>query len=74
MACPHRTELPRTLGVARFAADSMVTTNDLLLYSPARGVAYGRLYKKGKTTLLRAPSPAMTAELETLWTKEFRQQ
>ena len=47
--------------------------NLLLLYAPAKGV-YGKLYEKGRTTLLGAPSPALTAELERLWRKEFRQQ
>jgi hypothetical protein len=47
--------------------------NLLLLYSPAKGV-YGKLYEKGRTTLLGAPGPVMTAELERLWKKEFRQQ
>ncbi len=48
--------------------------NLLLLYSPARGQVYGKLYEKGRTTLLGAPSAAMGAELERLWKKEFRQQ
>ncbi len=48
--------------------------NLLLLYSPGRGVVYGKLYEKGRTTLLGAPGAAMGTELERLWKKEFRQQ
>jgi Inhibitor of vertebrate lysozyme (Ivy) len=48
--------------------------NLLLLYAPGRGLVYGKLYEKGRTTLLGAPSAPMVAELERLWKKEFRQQ
>lgn len=48
--------------------------NLLLLYSPASGAVFGKLYEKGRTTLLGAPSSALAAELERLWKKEFRQQ
>jgi hypothetical protein len=48
--------------------------NLMLLFSPAKGVVYGKLYEKGKTTLIGAPDPAMAAELEKMWKKEFRQQ
>lgn len=48
--------------------------NLLMLYSPKSGAVYGKLYEKGRTTLLGAPNPALAAELERLWKKEFRQQ
>jgi hypothetical protein len=48
--------------------------NLLLLYAPATGVVYGRLYEKGRFTALGHPDPAMSAELEKLWKREFRQQ
>jgi hypothetical protein len=48
--------------------------NLLLLYSPARGLVYGKLYESGRTTLLGAPNAAIGAELERLWKREFRQQ
>ncbi|MEP7327771.1 MAG: Ivy family c-type lysozyme inhibitor [Betaproteobacteria bacterium] len=48
--------------------------NLLLLFSPAKGVVFGKLYEKGKTTLLGAPDPGMISELEKMWKKEFRQQ
>ncbi len=48
--------------------------NLILLFSPARGAVYGKLYEKGKTTLIGAPDPVMAGELEKMWKKEFRQQ
>lgn len=48
--------------------------NLLVLYAPAKGVVFGRLHEKGKATLIGAPGPAMAAELEKMWKKEFRQQ
>jgi hypothetical protein len=47
--------------------------NLLLLYSPARGVVYGKLYESGRSTPIGQPSPAMNAELDKFWNKEFRQ-
>ena len=48
--------------------------NLVLLYSPARGVAYGKLLEGGaRSTLIGAPPPAVAAELERLWRKEWRQ-
>ncbi len=47
--------------------------NLLLLYSRARGVVYGRLHEKGRPAPIGNPSPAMHAELERMWNKEFRQ-
>ena len=48
--------------------------NLLLLYSPSTGAVYGQLFEKGKTTLIGAPNPPMSAELAKMWKKEFRQQ
>jgi hypothetical protein len=47
--------------------------NLLLLYSPARNVVYGHLYEKGKVTALGSPPPALGAEMQKMWTREFRQ-
>jgi hypothetical protein len=48
--------------------------NLVLLYSPARGVAYGKVFEGGaRSTLIGAPPPAVAAELERLWRKEWRQ-
>jgi hypothetical protein len=48
--------------------------NLLVLYAPAKGVVYGKLYERGRTTLIGAPNPAMATELERMWKREFRQQ
>jgi hypothetical protein len=48
--------------------------NLLLLYAPASGAVHGKLYEKGKTTWIGSPDAAMSAELDKLWKKEFRQQ
>jgi hypothetical protein len=48
--------------------------NLLLLYSPAKKAAFGKLYERGKTTLIGAPTPTITVELEKMWRREFRQQ
>ena len=48
--------------------------NLLVLYNASKGTVVGKLYEKGKTTLIGAPSPAIAAELEKMWKKEFRQQ
>lgn len=47
--------------------------NLLLLYSPAKGVVYGKLFEKGRSTPIGRPDAAMTAELDRMWNKEFRQ-
>lgn len=47
--------------------------NLLVIYSPTKGAVYGSLHEKGRTTLIGAPGPALGAELERMWTKEFRQ-
>jgi hypothetical protein len=48
--------------------------NLMLLYSPAKVAVFGKLYEKGRTTLIGSPDTAMSAELEKMWKKEFRQQ
>lgn len=48
--------------------------NLLLLYAAGSGAVYGKLYDKGRSTLLGGPDAAMAAELDRLWKKEFRQQ
>jgi hypothetical protein len=48
--------------------------NLVLLYSPARGVAYGTVFERGTTsTLIGAPPPAIATELERLWRRQWRQ-
>jgi hypothetical protein len=46
----------------------------VLLYSGPQDVVYGKVYQKGKSTLIGAPPPAVAAELETIWKKQFRSQ
>jgi hypothetical protein len=46
----------------------------VFLYSVEKGVVYGTIYRKGTTTSIGAPPPAVAAELPMLWKKEFRQQ
>jgi hypothetical protein len=48
--------------------------NVVLLYSGPQDVVYGKVYQRGKSTLIGAPSPAVAAELERLWKSEFRKQ
>jgi hypothetical protein len=44
----------------------------VLLYSGTQDVVYGKVYQKGKSTLIGSPSPAVAAELEKLWKAEHR--
>ena len=44
----------------------------VLLYSAAQGVVHGKVYQRGRSTLIGAPSPAVAKELERLWREEFR--
>jgi hypothetical protein len=44
----------------------------VLLYSGAQDVVYGKVYQKGKSTLIGSPPPAVAAELEKLWKAEHR--
>lgn len=46
----------------------------VLLYSQAQDVVYGRVYQRGKSTLIGSPSPAMASELDKLWKSEWRSQ
>lgn len=48
--------------------------NMLVMYAPASGTVVGMLHEKGRGTLIGAPAPALAAEVEKLWRKEFRQQ
>ena len=48
--------------------------NTVLLYSGARDVVYGKVYQKGKSTLIGSPPPEVAAELEKLWRTEWRSQ
>ena len=44
----------------------------VLLYSQAQDVVYGKVYQRGKSSLIGAPPPAVASELERLWKTEFR--
>ena len=46
----------------------------VLLYSPAQDVIYGKIYQRGKSTLIGAPPQAVATELERLWKNQFRSQ
>jgi hypothetical protein len=46
----------------------------VLLYSQAQDVVYGKVYQRGKSTLIGAQPPAVATELERLWKSEFRSQ
>jgi Inhibitor of vertebrate lysozyme (Ivy) len=48
--------------------------NTVLLYSGAQDVVYGKVYQKGRSTLIGAPPPAVASELEKLWKSEWRSQ
>jgi hypothetical protein len=47
--------------------------NTVLLWS-VPDVVYGKVYQRGKSTLIGSPSPAIAAELEKLWKTEWRSQ
>lgn len=44
----------------------------VLLYSGAQDVVYGKVYQRGKSTLIGSPPPVVAAELEKLWKAEHR--
>jgi Inhibitor of vertebrate lysozyme (Ivy) len=44
----------------------------VLLWSGAQDVVYGKVYQRGKSTLIGSPPPAVAAELEELWKAEHR--
>jgi hypothetical protein len=48
--------------------------NVVLLWSGIQNVVYGKVNQKGKSTLIGNPPPAVSAELEKLWKKQFRSQ
>lgn len=48
--------------------------NVVLLWSGVQNVVYGKVYQKGRSTLIGNPPPAVAAELERLWRKQFRSQ
>jgi hypothetical protein len=48
--------------------------NAVLLYSPGQAVMYGKVYQRGKSTLIGGPPPEVAAELERLWKIEWRSQ
>jgi hypothetical protein len=44
----------------------------VLLWSGVQDVVYGKVYQRGKSTLIGSPPPAVAAELEKLWKAEHR--
>jgi hypothetical protein len=46
--------------------------NVVLLWSGVQDVVYGKVYQRGKSTLIGSPPPAVAAELEKLWKSEHR--
>jgi hypothetical protein len=48
--------------------------NVVLLYSGPQDLVYGKVYQRGKSTLIGSPPPAVATELERLWKSEFRKQ
>jgi hypothetical protein len=46
--------------------------NVVLLWSGIQNVVYGKVNQKGKSTLIGNPPPAVAAELEKIWKKQFR--
>jgi hypothetical protein len=48
--------------------------NVVLLWSGIQNVVYGEINQKGKSTLIGNPPPAVAAELEKIWKKQFRSQ
>lgn len=48
------------------------TDNKVLLLWAAPDVVYGKVYQRGKSTLIGTPPPAVASELEKLWKQEWR--
>lgn len=46
--------------------------NTVLLYSAAENVVYGKVFQRGRSTLIGAPPPAVATALEKLWKAEWR--
>ena len=44
----------------------------VLLYSPAQDIVYGKIYQRGKSTLIGSPTLTVATELEKLWRAEWR--
>lgn len=39
----------------------------------SQGVVYGKIFERGKSTLIGSPPPPVTSELDRLWRSEWRQ-
>ena len=48
--------------------------NVVLLWSDMQKIVYGKVNQKGRSTLIGNPPPAVAAELEKIWKKQFRSQ
>ena len=48
--------------------------NVVLLWSGVQNVVYGMVHQRGKSTQIGNPPPAVAAELEKVWKKQFRSQ
>jgi hypothetical protein len=46
--------------------------NTVFLYSAGQNLVYGKVYQRGKSTLIGAPPPAVASGLERLWRAYFR--
>jgi len=46
--------------------------NLVLLYSATKGVVYGKIFQRGRSTLIGTPPPQIASELEKLWRSEWR--
>jgi hypothetical protein len=46
--------------------------NTVLLYSADQNLVYGKVYQRGKSTLIGAPPPAIAKDLDRLWRELFR--
>jgi hypothetical protein len=46
--------------------------NKVLLLWAAPDVVYGKVYQRGKSTLIGSPPPAVATDLEKLWKQEWR--
>lgn len=46
--------------------------NTVFLYSASQNLVYGKVYQRGKSTLIGVPPPGVAKELERLWRERFR--
>ena len=46
--------------------------NVVLLHSGSQDIVYGKVYQRGKSSLIGSPPPAVAAELDRLWKAEYR--